>query len=75
MISDILSSYYTSPESALRAVYDRIQSELHIDRNHGLAQRVLSLRNMIVDTDFHGCRRYFDHIVKKIYFCTKGLFI
>jgi len=35
-------TYHTSLESALRAVYDRIQSEPHIDRSRGFAKRIFS---------------------------------
>jgi len=65
-------TYYSSLEGALCSVYDRIQLDPRIDRNHGFAKGVLSLRNMIVDTDFHGHRQSFDHMLLDYVNCKRG---
>lgn len=62
--------YYSNLENALRATYNHIQLDPNPGRNHVFAKGILSLRNMIVDTDFHGCKQVFDrmllnHIVSK----------
>jgi len=56
-------TYYSRIEGALFAVYDRIQSGSRIDRSCGFAKRVLSLRNMIIDTDFNGYRQSFNDML------------
>lgn len=53
-------TYHTSLESALRTIYGRIRLNCPIDRSHGFAKGIFSLRNMIIDTDFNGHGHKFD---------------